>query len=297
MTTCIRTALAALFCFIVALPTQAQPCVPATHAEPIGRGTISYNSFGRGPPVLLVHGLFADKEQWTALACLIADAGYEAIAVDLPGYGKSAGYSLGDYPLEREVENLHALAARLGIARFDIAGNSMGGAIAALYATAYPEQVRSLAFLGSPEGITGWGDGIRGAILSGINPFIPLTPAELDIELHLLFVSPPNISPSAAKSIVDEYVRNRDHYIQVWNIVNLYDDVLIRTPLARKPTLIVWGADDSIFNASGATALQAKTFGGQVYLMPKAGHLLHTENAAAVAPLFIRFLKTAEDGK
>ncbi len=297
MTVCSRRRWWLFFWLVMAGPLQAQPCVPVTHTEAIGHGTISYNSVGRGPPIVLVHGLFADKEQWTAFACLMADAGYEAIAVDLPGYGKSVGYPLGDYGLEREVENLHALAARLGIARFDIAGNSMGGAIASLYATTYPEQVRSLAFLGSPQGIIGWGDGIRDAIFSGINPFIPLTPAELETELHLLFVAPPNMPPSVGKSIVDDYVRNRDHYIQVWNIVNLYDDILMRTHLARKPTLIVWGTDDRVFNASGATALQGLAFAGQVHLMPKAGHLLHMENAAAVAPLYIKFLKAAEDGK
>src|SRR3954469_21965246 len=66
-------------------------CALTTHSERIGGGTIGYNRAGAGPAVLLVHGLFADKEQWSTLACLLVEAGYTAIALDLPGYGKSDG--------------------------------------------------------------------------------------------------------------------------------------------------------------------------------------------------------------
>jgi pimeloyl-ACP methyl ester carboxylesterase len=41
---------------------------------------------GHGSALLLVHGLFGDKEQWSGLACLLAGSGFAALAVDLPGY-------------------------------------------------------------------------------------------------------------------------------------------------------------------------------------------------------------------
>src|SRR5262245_5705940 len=57
-------------------------CGIETRSTPIGGGTVAYDIVGSGPPVLLVHGLFANKEQWSALACRLAGAGYSAIAVD-----------------------------------------------------------------------------------------------------------------------------------------------------------------------------------------------------------------------
>jgi pimeloyl-ACP methyl ester carboxylesterase len=275
----------------------AQTCAPATHSEKLGDGTIVYNSIGTGPAVLLIHGLFADKEQLSPLACLLAAAGYTAIAPDLPGYGKSTGFPLGDYRLEREAEALHALTVRLGLEQLDVMGNSMGGAIAALYATAYPQQVRSLAFLGSPLGITPWAQGIRDAIYGGTNPFIPVTEAELDLELRLLFVKPPDIPPAEKKSIVENYVRHLSHYVQVWNIVNLYDDVLAQARPAQKPALIVWGESDRVFDVAAARRLQQRYRGSELHLLANAGHLLPFEDAAEVAPIYVNFLKTATDSR
>jgi pimeloyl-ACP methyl ester carboxylesterase len=276
-----------------ALQAQTTSCAIATHAEKIGNGTIVYNVVGSGADILLIHGLFANKEQWNRLACLLADAGFTAIAIDLPGYGKSQPFPLADYTLEREVENLHALMARLRITDINLAGNSMGGAIASLYASRYPGQVRSLAFLGSPEGITRWGQGVVDAIDRGINPFIPTTVAQLDLELGLLFVTPPQIPLASKKSIVADYAARYRHYVQVWNIVNLYGDILTRQPPAKIPTLIVWGNDDRIFDVAGAQELQHRIPGSELHVLPRAGHLLHLEDAAEVAPIYIGFVRAA----
>jgi abhydrolase domain-containing protein 6 len=271
----------------------ATPCAPVTRSEKIGSGTIVYNDVGAGPNVLLVHGLFANKEQWNALACLLADAGYRAIAVDLPGYGKSSGYSLPDYKLDSQVDKLHTLMARLNVERFDIAGNSMGGTIVSLYASRYPRQIRSLAFIGSPLGIIGWNQGLRDAVYRGVNPFIPISVPQLDLELQLLFVSPPAIPEATKSDIVADYIRNNRHYVQVWNIVNLYDDILAQRALARVPTLIVWGDDDHVYDIAGAQRLQRRSPGSTLRQLPHAGHLLHLENALEVAPIYADFLKSA----
>ena len=270
----------------------AAPCGIATRAEAIGGGTIVYNVAGAGPNVLLVHGLFADKEQWNPLVCRLADAGYTAIAVDLPGYGKSSGFPVRDYALDYQVGLLHLLTVRLGIVRMDIAGNSMGGAIASLYAGRFPQQVRTLAFLGSPLGVIRWSDGLREAMYAGFNPFIPVDVPQLDLELKLLFVTPPPLPEVTKQSIVADYASRNLHYVQVWNIVGLYDDVLQQREVAAKPALIVWGIDDRVFSVSGADRLRRRFPGSVVHAMPHAGHLLHVENASEVAPIYLEFLRS-----
>jgi abhydrolase domain-containing protein 6 len=278
----------------IAVPAQiAAPCAITTLSEKIGGGTIVYNTVGKGPSILLIHGLFADKEQWTDLACRLADAGYAPIAVDLPGYGKSDRFSLSAYRLENQVDKLHTLMTRLNIERFDVAGNSMGGAIASLYARRYSQQVRSVAFIGSPLGIIAWSPEMHSAIYRGINPFIPITQPQLDLELQLLFVAPPAIPEPVKKEIVANYVLHNLHFVQIWNIVNLYNDILATRPLARTPTLIVWGDDDHIYNIAGAQKLQRRIAGSELHRLPHAGHLLHVENAADVAPMYVNFLKSS----
>lgn len=65
----------------------------ATHEVALDGGVLYYNRAGEGPLVVLLHGLFAQKEQWDALLCLLSAAGYTAIAPDLPGYGKKHRFS------------------------------------------------------------------------------------------------------------------------------------------------------------------------------------------------------------
>ena len=289
-----RLALAAILAFGAASPAlAAAPCPIDTRTAAVGSGTVSYNVVGAGPVVLLLHGLFADKEQWSTLACELAAAGYRAIAPDLPGYGKSTGYGLSAYRLDLQVALLEAFAERVGLVDFALGGNSMGGTIAALYARGHPARVRSLAFLGSPLGVVPWHPDLRAAIYRGMNPFVPVDAAQLDVELGLLFVKPPALTDAQKRSLVAPYVEHNRHYVQVWNIVNLYDDVLVQRTPPRVPALIVWGEADRVYSVRGASLLQRRIAGSVVRTLPAAGHLLHMESAAAVAPIYVEFLKNA----
>jgi pimeloyl-ACP methyl ester carboxylesterase len=241
--------------------------------------------------VLLLHGLFADKEQWSPLMCLLAAAGYAAIAPDLPGYGKSSGFRIRDYRLENQVDLLHQFVDSIGVDVVDIAGNSMGGAIATLYTRAYPRKVRTLAFLGAPLGIIDWNQPLKEAIFQGINPFIPIDVAQLDLELSLLFVRPPELSAQIKEAAVKDYVERNRHFQQVWDIVNLYDGVLGERMIVRSPTLIIWGEQDRIYSVDGVARLRERMHRASVAKLPNAGHLLHLENADDVAPIYVRFLQ------
>lgn len=84
-----------------------------------------------------------------------------------------------------------SLSKKLHLEYFDIAGNSMGGAIAASYTQKYSSNIRSIAFIGGSMGVVGWSPQIRDAIYSGINPFIPVILDQFDLEMGLLFVNPP----------------------------------------------------------------------------------------------------------
>ncbi len=292
-----RAAIVLTVCVLASAPftiAAQTPCAIETRTEKIGAGTIAYNVVGTGSAIVLLHGLFANKEQWTPLACRLADAGYRVFAVDLPGYGKSDGFAVSDYRLERQVDTLRTLVTTLRLERVHIAGNSIGGTIAALYASRFARGIRSVAFIGSPLGIVGWSQDVKNAIFRGINPFIPIDERQLDLELQLLFATPPQISQTDKKQLVDAYVANNRHYVQVWNIVALYDDILVRTSPAGVPTLIIWGDDDRIFSPRGALTLHRRIPWSELYELPHAGHLLHVENVADVARIYGAFLGTAE---
>lgn len=111
-------------------------CDIATGPAAMGDSGVAYARAGQGRPVLLLHGLFAQKEQWHDMLCALAGAGYTAVAPDLPGYGQSVGFPVEDYALERQVLLLHQFVGVLGFTAYDLAGSSMGGAIAWLHGAA-----------------------------------------------------------------------------------------------------------------------------------------------------------------
>ncbi len=276
---------------IVSVAARGADCGIAVFKEPLGDGTMVYAVAGSGPDVLLLHGLFAQKEQWNGLLCALADAGYRASAPDLPGYAQSAGYPINVYALENQVELIDRLMRRRGISRFHLAGNSMGGAIAALYASRHPRQVATLAFIGGPLGIGEWAAPVRQAIVGGINPFIPVDQAQLDLELRLLLARVPDLSPAAKQAMIAPYLANPQHYRQVWDIVNLYGSALRSLPPNRLPTLIVWGAKDQVFDVAGMAWLTDRYPHSRAVLLDDVGHLPMLDAPASVAGNYADFLR------
>lgn len=271
---------------------SASGCEITTHSTSISNGTLSYNRVGNGEPILLLHGLFASKEQWSSMMCQLSKAGKSAVAPDLPGYGDSIGFTTKDYALENQVTLLHQLMEQLEINSFDIAGSSMGGTIAFLYSQRYPQQSRSVAFIGSPLGVTDWSSSVKNSIFNGINPFIPITKEQFDLEINLLFFTPPTIPDSVKTEKVNDYTTRNRHYQQVWDIVNLYDRVLCQQRSTQVQTLAIWGTEDEIYDIRGVPRLQSCIPQSQTIQLPKAGHLLLMENSEEATAHYLKFLAT-----
>lgn len=83
---------------------------------------------GRGEPLLLVHGIGSRREVWDPVIGALSTA-HDVIALDLPGFGASPRLD-GPTNVATLTDAVVAFAAELGLPRWHVAGNSMGGAIA-----------------------------------------------------------------------------------------------------------------------------------------------------------------------
>ncbi len=123
----------------------------ATTLEPRSAGGVAYHVGGAGEPVLLVHGLAGNAENWCELVPALV-VRHRVLAVDLPGHARSA-----PLPAGATVDDFAAAAASVleaeGVGRALIAGHSFGGLVALALARRRPELVRGLLLV-SPAGIS-----------------------------------------------------------------------------------------------------------------------------------------------
>jgi pimeloyl-ACP methyl ester carboxylesterase len=146
------------------------------------------------PNIVLIHGFGANKENWVRFAAHLTE-NYHVLAIDLPGHGQSIQDLNLQYDMDDQVGYVHEILQKLKIQKFHMAGNSMGGAISALYAATYPEKVISL-WLFNPGGIYTYESEFTRLLKENKNPLIVDNEADFDklmdfaMEKKLIFTFP-----------------------------------------------------------------------------------------------------------
>ena len=106
---------------------------------------LHYLSAGEGSPVILLHGYAQNSHMWRPLIPELAKT-HKVIAPDLRGFGESSKPESG-YDKKTMAQDIHALAASLGLARAGIAGHDIGLMVAYAYAAQYPSAVTRIALM------------------------------------------------------------------------------------------------------------------------------------------------------
>ena len=105
---------------------------------------------GRGPAVVLVHGIASSSVTFENLVPLIRP-GHRVIAVDLLGFGKSAAPAGSTFTLEEHVDYLARTLSRLDPPKpFVLVGHSMGALIASRYAAEHSRDLSGLVLVSPP---------------------------------------------------------------------------------------------------------------------------------------------------
>jgi haloacetate dehalogenase len=113
-----------------------------------GDNTIFIRRYGKGSPLLMVHGFPRTSLMWRYLAPQLA-ANHAVICADLRGYGRSGvpASTEDHYPYTKRAmaNELVDVMDKLGFSKFDVVGHDRGGRVAYRLALDHPEKVRRLA--------------------------------------------------------------------------------------------------------------------------------------------------------
>lgn len=102
---------------------------------------LNFKTFGQGPPLVILHGLFGTLDNWQTLAKRWAE-NYTVYLVDQRNHGRSPHLDEISYPLL--AEDLAAFLDKEWIHECYLLGHSMGGKTAMQFALDYPDQVEKL---------------------------------------------------------------------------------------------------------------------------------------------------------
>jgi pimeloyl-ACP methyl ester carboxylesterase len=94
-------------------------------------------------PIVFLHGFGSTKEDYLDIARHRAFVGRPFLAYDAPGCGETACADLSKISIPFLVETARAVLRELDIARFHLAGHSMGGLTALLLASQEPSRILS----------------------------------------------------------------------------------------------------------------------------------------------------------
>jgi pimeloyl-ACP methyl ester carboxylesterase len=263
---------------------------------------IAYRTAGKGPVVLLVHGLAGSAATWRYVMPALAER-YTVVAPDLLGQGES-DKPRGDYSLGAHANMLRDLMDGLGHERATLVGQSLGGGVVLQFAHQFPERCERLVLVdsgGLGREVTFY---LRMLTAPGFESIFPLlcTPRLRDTGnrvaawLGRLGVR----STPASQEIWQSYASLADAQSRRAFFRSLRDVIdfggqaisaLGRLPqAARLPTLIVWGARDPFIPASHAVAAHDAIPGSRLEVFDGVGHYPHCEAPERFVEVLVDFI-------
>ncbi len=245
---------------------------------------------GKGPALLLLHGLGCDHTTWLPVINQLAGR-YTVVAPDLLGHGSSAkpraDYSLGGY-----ANGMRDLLTVLDIDKVTVVGHSFGGGVAMQFAYQFPERTERMVLV-APGGLgpevtpliravtlPGFEQVMGAATLPGVRQLGTTT---------LRALSRTGLSATRdfaeVAEIIDSFKDPRAraairHVVRA--VVDLKGQIVTMVDRAylteMMPMLVVWGEQDHVIPVSHAENVVAIAPGAVVEILPNSGHFPHKDH-------------------
>jgi pimeloyl-ACP methyl ester carboxylesterase len=251
-------------------------------------GRIAYDVSGEGPLVLCAPGMGDVRSVYRFLTPALVDAGYRVATMDLRGHGDS-DTTFEAYDDVAAGGDLLALAAELG-GRAVLVGNSMSAGAAAWAAAEAPAAVAGLVLIGPFVRNLPIGWASRLALRLGL--LRPWGPAAWTAYYGKLYPGAQPADLSAHRDAIRASLTRRGGWRAFLATTRTsHAPVEARLGEVEAPALVVMGEADPDFPDPSAEArLVADRLGGQVLMVPGAGHYPQAEYPDLVAPEVVRFL-------
>jgi 4,5:9,10-diseco-3-hydroxy-5,9,17-trioxoandrosta-1(10),2-diene-4-oate hydrolase len=255
---------------------------------------IHYLEYGSGPVVVFLHGSGSGAcghSNFKGNYPVLAQAGYRVILPDLLGYGYSDKPDNIEYPLSLFVECVKQLLDAIGVAKYTLIGNSLGGAIALGFALDHPQNVEKLVLM-APGGVEDQPDYFKMPAMAFMKEVFmspePVTPQRLRYFLENALVHD--------KSVIDEQLVAERHALMLMQNPQVVKTMTVPNMTARLgeircPSLGFWGINEKMMPETGILKLAKGIPNLRMITVPNCGHWVMVEHRDLFNRMTLDFLK------
>ena len=254
------------------------------------------------PPVLLLHGFTGHGGSWAGLGQRFAAAGYNVLAPDLLGHGRSAHPSDATrYGMAHAAADLNSLLDESPIEAVHLLGYSMGGRLGLFFALSCPERVRTLSLVSASPGIASTAerderrdrdDALADQIeRDGIGAFVDhweSLPMWASQRRYLSSEQHQQLRSQRLRNLPDG-LANSLRGMGTGNQPALHE----KLPTLSMPTLLIAGAEDEKF-ADINRQMERRIPQARLVILPMAGHAVQLERPRAFERTVLEFWQSYE---
>lgn len=263
----------------------------------LGQQNIAYlEREGRGETIVLLHGFAANKDTWLRFVRYLPKQ-YRVLVIDLAGHGdRSQALEMeASFDVDHLQVDFSCIVDHLGVDHFHLAGNSLGGYVATLFARENQYRLITLGLFASAGVWPPKPSDLQLALEKESNPLLVNSPQGFDQLMDLVFYEKP-WTPWPVRAVLErELIKRYDFYKKMWDdIWNSRQDVAAFLPEIKIPVFLLWGDKDRILDVSSVAVYQKYLPDVQAWIIVDCGHGLIIEKPKKAANAYTKFLMNIE---
>ncbi len=255
---------------------------------------------GKGETVVLLHGFTADKNNWLRFVRYLPET-YRVLAIDMPGHGDNFQDPAKKYDPVSLSQGIEKTIDSIGLKRFHIAGNSLGGLVSKIYASNHSDNVITLGLFDSAGVTSPTPSEFRVALEKGVNPFVVKTREDYDRLGEYAFYDEPFLPWPVHSVMARKYISRNDFNQKMFADLRsspVFLDEKAQLELLshlKMPVFVIWGDQDRLIHVSSVEIYQKQLPQAETVILKDCGHLPMLELPEESAMHYAEFLKKHPD--
>jgi len=250
---------------------------------------------GKGEAVVLLHGFTADKNNWLRFVRNLPEE-YRVLAIDMPGHGDNVQDASRNYSPFSLSSGIAKTVDAIGIKRFHLAGNSLGGLVSKIYASGHPDRIITVGLFDSGGVTSPVPSEFKIMLDKGDNPFVVKTREDYDRLGKYVFHNEPFLPWPINSVMARKYIEKNDFYQKMSEDLResgAFEDPKVQNEILeglKMPVFVIWGDRDRLIHVSSVEIYQNRLPKVETVILKDCGHLPMLEQPEESAEHYAVFI-------